>query len=275
MIKIVTVSQVDVLRDSIDEATAERIVSGAVERLECLDGFDLISFDWYNIFDMEIKSKKIVIYFTKEELFFICENKECLNMVEKKVKELSSTEKTLSGFFVELLKMDMEYLDTLEDNIFEFEDVLLMKSKIQCAQDLISFRRTLSRLKRYYEQLNSIIEELIENENDLITNEHLKYFKVVDNRVDRLFLVVMHMQDYVSQVREAYQAQVDIEQNRLMKVFTVITSIFLPLTLLVGWYGMNLKMPEYEWEWGYLFVIIVSLIVFIISMMIFKKKKWF
>ncbi|MGB5823523.1 MAG: CorA family divalent cation transporter [Proteocatella sp.] len=275
MLKIISLSDLANLEDLVDEATLERIVFGGVERLECLEGFDLISFDWYNIFDKELKSSQLIIYFTKKNLFFICENEECLDMVQRKVKDFSITEKILSAFFIELLKSDMEYLETLEDDIFEFEDVLLMKSKIQCAQDLISFRRILSKLKRYYEQLNSIIEELIENENDLISNDHIKYFKVVDNRVDRLFLVVLHMQDYVSQVREAYQAQVDIEQNRLMKVFTVITSIFLPLTLIVGWYGMNLKMPEYKWDYGYLFVIIISLVVFVISIMIFKKKEWF
>jgi len=275
MLKIISLSNLVTLEDSVDKAILERIVFGEVERLECLDGFDLISFDWYDIFDKELKSSQLIIYFTKQDLFFICENEECLDMVQRKVKEFSITEKTLSTFFIELLKSDMEYLETLEDDIFEFEDVLLTKSKIQYAQDLISFRRILSKLKRYYEQLNSIIEELIGNENELISSDHIKHFKVVDNRVDRLFLVVLHMQDYVSQVREAYQAQVDIEQNRLMKVFTVITSIFLPLTLLVGWYGMNLKMPEYQWDYGYLFVIIISLVVFIICIMIFKKKKWF
>lgn len=275
MLKIISLSELESLEGLIDKVTLERIVFGGVERLECLDDFDIISFDWYNIFNKDLEPSQIIIYFTKNNLFFICENQECLEMVQSKVKRFSITEKTLSTFFIELLKLDMEYLETLEDSIFEFEDLLLMKSKVQHAQDLISYRRTLSRLKRYYEQLNSIIEELIENENDLISAEHIKYFKVVDNRVDRLFLVVLHMQDYVSQVREAYQAQVDIEQNRLMKVFTVITSIFLPLTLIVGWYGMNLKMPEYSWDYGYLFVIIISLAVLIVSIMIFKKKEWF
>ena len=66
---------------------------------------------------------------------------------------------------------------------------------------------------------------------------------------------VLNLRDYVTQVREAYQAQIDINLNKVMKIFTVITSIFLPLTLIVGWYGMNLKMPEYSWVYGYPFVI--------------------
>jgi magnesium transporter len=59
-----------------------------------------------------------------------------------------------------------------------------------------------------------------------------------------------------------------------MKIFTVITSIFLPLTLLVGWYGMNLQMPEFNWPFGYPFVILLSVIVVIVSIVIFKRRKW-
>ena len=74
-------------------------------------------------------------------------------------------------------------------------------------------------------------------------------------RVDRLFHSVLNLQDYVTEVREAYQAQVDINLNQLMKLFTVITTICLPLTLIAGWYGMNFPMPEYTSSIGYPMVI--------------------
>jgi magnesium transporter len=60
-----------------------------------------------------------------------------------------------------------------------------------------------------------------------------------------------------------------------MKLFTVVTVIFMPLTLIVGWYGMNLKMPEFSWHFGYLFVIGLSLCTLLVSLMFFKRKKWF
>ena len=87
--------------------------------------------------------------------------------------------------------------------------------------------------------------------------------------------MVSNAKDYLTQVRESYQSQVDIEQNEIMKVFTVVTSIFLPLTLIVGWYGMNLKMPEFEWDYGYLFVTVLCIAVGLIWYFIFKKRKWF
>ena len=86
----------------------------------------------------------------------------------------------------------------------------------------------------------------------------------------------MNLRDYVTQMREAYQAQVDIEQNQLMKFFTVITSLFLPLTLLVGWYGMNFSnMPELTWKYGYASIIVLSILICIGMIAWFKKKKWF
>lgn len=100
-------------------------------------------------------------------------------------------------------------------------------------------------------------------------------FRIVKNRVNRLYSSVINLRDYVSQVREAYQAQVDISQNNLMKIFTVVTSIFLPLSLIVGWYGMNFNMPEFSWKNGYIFVISLSFMVFCTCIILFKKKKWF
>jgi magnesium transporter len=96
-----------------------------------------------------------------------------------------------------------------------------------------------------------------------------------DRRVDHLLGSVMHLREAVTQVREAYQAQIDISQNQTMKVLTVVSAVFLPLTLIVGWFGMNLQMPEYSWEFGYLYVIVLSAIVCFFCLAVLKLKKWY
>jgi magnesium transporter len=130
-------------------------------------------------------------------------------------------------------------------------------------------------LKRYYEQLVEITEAIEQNENGLIDKKVQRYFRIIANRADRLYHSVLNLRDYVTQVREAYQAQIDINLNTVMKVFTVITSVFLPLTLIVRWDGMNFSMPEYGWELGYPFVILLSLLTVTGTLVYFKKKKWF
>ncbi|NRT27609.1 Mg2+ and Co2+ transporter CorA [Clostridium beijerinckii] len=129
-------------------------------------------------------------------------------------------------------------------------------------------------MKRYYERLLNIAESIEENDNGLIDKKIIRYFRMFTNRINRLYQNVNNLRDYVTQVREAYQAQVDINQNQLMRLFTVVTTIFLPLTLIVGWYGMNFNMPEYGWSYGYPFVISISVSVVVLCGVWFKKNKW-
>ena len=64
-------------------------------------------------------------------------------------------------------------------------------------------------------------------------------------------------------------------QNRIMTLLTIVTTIFMPLTLIAGWYGMNFRyMPELEWRFGYLAVFLVSIAVAIFCLIFFRKKKW-
>ena len=86
----------------------------------------------------------------------------------------------------------------------------------------------------------------------------LRAFRILAGKADRLYHNVLGLRDYVTQIREAYQAEVDINLNTTMKIFTVITAIFLPLTLVAGWYGMNFNMPEYQSPYGYPIVIAVT-----------------
>ena len=118
-------------------------------------------------------------------------------------------------------------------------------------EQIVDLRYEILRLKKYYEQFELVFDELCENDNELISENYINYFEVLRNRTDRMTSSVMNLREFVVQVRESYQAQIDIEQNRLMKIFTLVTSIFLPLTLIAGWYGMNLKMPEVEWAYSY------------------------
>ena len=87
----------------------------------------------------------------------------------------------------------------------------------------------------------------------------------------------MHLlRENVLQLRELYQSQQDEQQNKIMCMLTVVTTLFLPLTLLTGWYGMNFAyMPELQWKYGYITVIIAAVVIVVIEIIYFKKKKFF
>ena len=78
------------------------------------------------------------------------------------------------------------------------------------------------------------------------------------------------------QLRELFQSYQDARQNKVMCILTVVTTLFLPLTLLTGWYGMNFTgMPALSWRYGYLSVIIAAAIIVAAEIIYFKKKKFF
>lgn len=120
-------------------------------------------------------------------------------------------------------------------------------------------------LREYYDELMDLGKELEENENGFFQKKQLKYFGTISDRAGQLL-------EYAKQVQDAYQAQVDAKQNKNMEFLTVISTIFFPLTLITGWFGMNFKhMPELEN--GYPGVILLSLVVIIGCILFFKKKK--
>ena len=84
------------------------------------------------------------------------------------------------------------------------------------------------------------------------------------------------LREYASQISSEYQAQVDITQNRVMKLLTIVTTIFLPLSLIAGWYGMNFtNMPELHWALGYPAVIFAAVLIVAGLILYFRRKKWF
>lgn len=185
-------------------------------------------------------------------------------------------ERLIYNFLERLISDDYETLEKIEAEISEHEDRINERNLDKDFNSQITaIRKDLMLLDNYYQQLIAVGEELEENGVDLLAEENLHYFRVFTDRVSRLSNNTRMLQDYSVQVREAYHAQLEYDLNKIMKVFTVVTTIFLPLTLIVGWYGMNFTtMPELTWEFGYLYVILLSIIVAIVCFIYFKKKKF-
>ena len=222
---------------------------------------------------------RVCIYFCRSLLLFICDSREIAERVSREIQteteESLSLEQILFHFFDRLTKDDIRKLQQMESEISRLEEFLITGKEINYIREIIEMRKRLMVLKRYYEQLSDIAEDICENETELIREKTMKFLRIFQSRVERLYQEVLNLRDYITQVREAYQAQVDINLNNIMKLFTVITAIFLPLTLIVGWYGMNLQMPEYGWRFGYPVIIGISAAVVAGVIIYFKRKKWF
>lgn len=277
---IFTFKELEAVKDKIvinNEIFLQSMI-GRTSKFGSYEGFDFISLI---IPDLKnpVEVTKVAVFINKTTIIFVCDtDRYIVNKINDLIcgtKKCTSIYRSLYLFIDRLTDQDTYDLEKIEQEISNLEDGIIDNKTEQYLHKILSIRKKLLKLKRYYEQFSSVLEEMEGNENEIFDKKIMKSFKIVKSRITRLYQSVINLKDYVSQVREAYDAQIDINQNRLMKIFTVITTIFLPLTLVVGWYGMNVKMPEYDWAYGYLYVIIISIVLVLVSIYIIRKKKWF
>ncbi|MBR0136015.1 MAG: magnesium transporter CorA, partial [Clostridia bacterium] len=199
------------------------------------------------------------------------------------IDEISRTKKwrlpSLERFIYDLLEAiiskDLNLLESIEKQL-DLAEKEIVSGKIEdLPEELNDVRGDLLDLRLHYGQLIDLGQELEENENEFFKEENLRYFQLFTDRVARMKDTVTGLRDYVAQLRELVQSQLSVKQNKIMTLLTVITSIFMPLTLIAGWYGMNFKyMPELDKPYAYPIVIIVCALIVIGCLIWFRKKKW-
>lgn len=222
---------------------------------------------------------KFAFALDEKGIVFIDGSGEAEDLVRKiqstKKWHLPSLERFLYDFLDQIVKDDQRLLEKYGSELDAMEQAVLSESEPLSSERLSEIRGDIRDLLVHYEQLLDLGQELEENENNFFKTENLRYFRLFLNRIQRLKDSASSMRDYTMQIRDMYKAHLDIKQNRIMTVLTVVTTIFMPLTLIVGWYGMNFKyMPELDFPWAYPAVVILSLVIVLGSLLLFKKKKW-
>ena len=188
---------------------------------------------------------------------------------------MPSLERFLYDFLEQIVSQDQVILERFDKELDTLESEILFGTDADPSQRASRIRSDLRDLRIHYEQLLDLGQELEENENSFFKKENTRYFHLFTQRVSRLHDMTTNLREYSNQIRDLYQSQLDKKQNRIMALLTVISSIFMPLTLIAGWYGMNFKyMPELEYKYAYPITIAVSAAIVIISLVFFKKKKW-
>ena len=196
-------------------------------------------------------------------------------VIRTKKWKLPSLERFLYDFLDQIVKDDLRLMEKYESELDSMEQAIIDGDENLPSGRLNDIRNDIRYLRIHYEQLMDLAAEFEENENGFFKYENLRFFRLFINRAERLHEASMSLRDYTMQLRDLYKAHLDIKQNRIMTVLTVVTTIFMPLTLIAGWYGMNFHfMPELNWKWSYPVVIILSIAIAVGSLLFFKKKKW-
>lgn len=222
-------------------------------------------------------------FFIKQNLFLVVdiqdEDNSTQDVFQSAVRRFSpdamTLEKLVYGFLDGLLYADNQKLEAKELVIAAMEEEIhagtIDRSFIS---SILASKKEITILRNYYEQMIEVGENLADNENELFPTDGLRYFKIYTGKAERLRDNCQMLKENLVQVREAYSSSLDYSINTVMKMFTVVTTIFQPLTLIVGWYGMNFtNMPELTWQYGYPAVIVLSLMIAAFCLWWFRRKR--
>lgn len=184
-------------------------------------------------------------------------------------------ERFIYDFLEQIVHRDQQVMERYEAELDDIEHSIMTDMNDSYPRRINEIRSDLRDLRIHYEQLMDLGQELEENENNFFKQDNLRYFHLFNQRMALLHDIAASLRDYTIQVRDLYQSQLDVKQNHIMTVLTIVTTVFTPLTLITGWYGMNfIHMPELAWKASYPVVILVSISIVVGCLWFFKKKKW-
>lgn len=190
-----------------------------------------------------------------------------------------------------ILKMGPDYLvhallDTIIDHYFvvleklgeriEFmEEELITRPTPVTLSEIHKLKREMIFLRKAVWPLREVIGSLERGEFSLIRDSTVIYLRDIYDHTIQVVDTIETFRDMLSGMLDIYLSSISNRMNEVMKVLTIIATIFIPLTFIVGLYGMNFKyMPELEWPWGYPLVLLLMLAVSVFMLIYFRRKKW-
>ncbi|MEW6003269.1 MAG: magnesium/cobalt transporter CorA [Nitrospirota bacterium] len=166
-------------------------------------------------------------------------------------------------------------LEKLGEKIEFLEEELVTNPTQKTLAKIHNLKREMIFLRKSVWPLREVINSLERGEFSLIKQSTVMYLRDVYDHTIQVIDTIETFRDMISGMLDIYLSSVSNRMNEVMKVLTLIATLFMPLTLMVGIYGMNFKyMPELEWRWGYFAVLTVMFIIGVSMFIYFKRKKW-
>jgi magnesium transporter len=166
-------------------------------------------------------------------------------------------------------------LEELGERIESMEEELVTNPTPETLQMIHKLKRNLIFCRKSVWPLRETVSGLERGESPLITESTGIYLRNVYDHTIQVIDTIETYRDMVSGMLDIYLSSLSNRMNEVMKVLTIIATIFIPLTFVAGIYGMNFKfMPELEWHWGYPTALIVMLVIVGFMVMYFRRKRW-
>ncbi|WP_035984242.1 magnesium/cobalt transporter CorA [Leptolyngbya sp. KIOST-1] len=173
-------------------------------------------------------------------------------------------------------------LEVIGETLEDLEEEVVANPTSHTIEKIHRMRRGLMKLRRYIWPQRSVINSLIRDSDELISQEVRVYLQDVYDHIVQVVDIIESYREIASSLMDVYLSSINNRMNEVMKLLTVISSIFIPLTFIAGIYGMNFdtedspfNMPELEWYWGYVLCLGMMAAIAALQIYFFWKRGWF
>jgi magnesium transporter len=237
----------------------------------------------YNAEQKILETEQVSFILGRTFLFSFSEKAdEIFNPVKERiVNQLGKMRKRGSDFLLYAL-MDVVVdnyflaLEKIEERIELLDDEVINNTDKSQVESIYHLRNLLLKIRRLIWPSREIVNQLIKDDSDLLDDSIEPYLRDLYDHTIHINETIEQQREITNGLMEIYLSMMSNRMNEVMKVLTVIATIFIPLTFIVGIYGMNFpNMPEMKWPWAYFALWVVMIGLSVLMLYFFKKKKWF
>ncbi|GCL44987.1 magnesium/cobalt transporter CorA [Microcystis aeruginosa] len=245
------------------------VISQMVRLKEDESGFDTeqVSF---------VLGKRYLLSFQEEEL------QDCFEIVRDRIRTSQGRVRKSGADYLTYLLLDtiidgyFPVVEHYEDRIEALEDMIISNPDRETMQEIYDVRRELLALRRLIWPMRNVLHLLMRDHHGIVSDEVQIYFRDSYDHVIQILEIIEAYRELAASLMDVYMSTMGNKLNEIMKFLTVISTIFIPLTFIVGVYGMNFEnMPELKGEWSYFLVWLVMLAVAGGLIFYFWRKGWF
>ena len=166
-------------------------------------------------------------------------------------------------------------LEKMGEKIEHFEEQLHLQPTPEILQATYDLKRELIYFRKQVWPIREVLNAWQKSESSIVQETNKVFIRDVYDHTMQVIDTIDSLRDIISGLMDLYLSTVSNKMNEVMKVLTIMATIFIPLTFVAGIYGMNFKyMPELEWKWSYLVLWILLIVIFCGMIFYFKRKKW-
>jgi magnesium transporter len=259
------------------------LLTGQRPKIEAYDKYAYLVVKMVYYVENELVFEQLSILFNQETVITIGEKKgDVFDLIRKHLEVSGNTlrnnasDHLVYAILDAIVDASFDVLEVLGDHIDEKEEELLEKPNIALLSDLRQYKRDLLYMHKAIWPLREVLSRMMHQEIKEVKEQTVPYLRDVNDHVYQCIDSIETYRELLSGMMDLYLSSISNRLNEIMKVLTIISTIFIPLTFLAGLYGMNFKyMPELSWIYGYPMVLIVMVFIAIAMVLYFKRKKWF